>query len=65
MKQNNISPYIKRPGEYNIPNIIDYVESERERIRNAAPEDYREYIDRGADIQREINEREREEKRRE
>ena len=65
MSNNRISPYIKRQGEYKIPNIINYVESERERIRNAAPEDYREYIDSGAAIQRDIDERKREEKRRE
>ena len=65
MSNNRISPYIKRQGEYKIPSIIDYVESERERIRNAAPEEYREYIDSGAAIQRDINERRREEKRRE
>lgn len=63
MARNNISSYIERPDDYRIPNIIDYVEEERERIRNAAPENYREYIDRGAAIQRERDEREREEKR--
>ena len=64
MSQDRISPYIKRQGDYRIPSIINYVESERERIRNAAPEEYRSYVDKGAAIQREYNERKREEKRR-
>lgn len=47
-----MSPYIQRPGDYKLPSLIDYVETERERVRNASPERYREYIDEGAAIQR-------------
>lgn len=64
MGKNSVSPYIQRPGDYKIPSIIDYVELERERVREAAPESYREYVDLGADLQRERDERERKEKRR-